>query len=1179
MISHKKFSSCAGGAQAVADYMLAGEYYLSETDQAEGRAFYAGKAAAGLGLSDDMTRAEKRSAFERMLMGYHPTENNPDGSKKALVQNAGLEGLGVMQKDEKGNLLRTKNDEPKVKWTGGRVMCHDFTFTPSKAFALLCAKADDATRRRLEELLVEANEIAMDYVEAQAVVCNGGSSEKGTIKTRKAKTSRFTVVHQQSRDGDPDWHVHNAVLNIAQDADGNYAALETGGMMRVAKAADKIAQAHLAHRIEQVLGIQTEQRAIRDAQGKPKPGEMTWGVVGIDDAEMKTFSKRRTKITEYQEALTAMGIAISTDQAAQATRSAKQEDPLPVALKRWKHEAQSHGYTTTLDELRERSKTQERTPRAPSDWRQWDMTQWVADFCATNKDPKRWSVDCIELAVAQTLGTTTLAQVRRTAAEIAAEHFTRLDGSTDETTKWDRQQDLLMPTRWLEAEEHILAWAAESKKYRDETIGVAQVEEACKAYEKRKGFDLTDEQRAALLHVVADSGRWAMESGLAGTGKTTVAEIAVDLWRAEGYRVIGVSTSQDATQKLQQDAKMDEAYNGAALLARLDNDDGKLAGKPLDSKTVLLVDEAGMMDIWQAERLLKYAHDAGCKVVMQGDTRQLQSVGGGAPFAQLRRDVGGVELKENRRQQRADLEPTRALHGTDKDGNIKADVPDQEYGAAAIRSMAIWDILAKQDRVRITGERAEAVAKLAHDYAACAVPIQDRLALASTHEDRLATNWMIRQELRAQGALTAPDTQVANADGATDLAVGDRIRMTKRLDLSRKNADTPEGTWAAVDAHGKRLGRADLNNGLQGTIESVVPEGAAHRITMRVADDHPKLAGAQVSWRSDVGESWTHDYCVTVHAAQGQTKLAVFHLGDPSSSNETNLVAYTRGKTDDEWAKQGVKTYTLYADVDTADVLRERALGTNRQSIAALDLRAERQAENEADAIRREAQERGEEPTVELIEHGVAPYRFDDDKSPSYYATVRDAAGRERTLWGVGLESALGESGAQKGDQITLAVSGSTDVEVNGIPAHRNHWVVTQPARELEREQRADAVLANGLEQASKSSWSGDERDTILTSRLAVAFAEREEPVHASEAATRKAEQDVAMAREDRKPAAIQELERVVNARIERAGGDPQVARAWAATAYEKRITPVKAQEQALEAEWQNQQRTRGLTM
>lgn len=1179
MISHKKFSSCAGGAQAVVEYMLAGEYYLSETDQAEGRAFYAGAAAAGLGLSDDMTRAEKRLAFERMLAGYHPTENNPDGSKKALVQNAGLEGLGVMQKDEKGNLLRTKNREPKVKWTGGRVMCHDFTFTPSKAFALLCAKADDATRRRLEELLVEANEVAMNYVEAQAVVSNGGSAEKGTIKTRKAKTSRFSVVHQQSRDGDPDWHVHNAVLNIAQDPDGNYAALETGGMMRVAKAADKIAQAHLAHRIEQVLGIQTEQRAIRDAQGRPKPGEMTWGVVGIDDAEMKTFSKRRTKITEYQEALAKMGIAVSTDQAAQATRSAKQEDPLPVALKRWASEAQSHGYTTTLDELRERSATQERAPRAPSDWRQWDMTQWIADFCATNKDPSRWSVDCIELAVAQTLGTATLADIRRTSAEIAAEHFTRLAGSADETAKWDRQQDLLMPTRWLEAEQNVQKWARASRADLSHAIDPAVVEDACQAFEKRKGFTLSDEQRDALQHIVADSGRWATESGVAGAGKTTVAEVAVDIWRDAGLRVIGVSTSQDATQKLQQDAGMDEAYNGAALLARLDNDDGKLDGKPLDENTVLLIDEAGMMDIWQAERLLKYAHDAGCKVVAQGDTRQLQSVGGGAPFAQIREIVGGAELTEVRRQQGADLEPTRALYTTDKDDRIRTDTPEQDYGSGAIRSAAIWDKLIKQDRVRITGERGEAAAKLAHDYAACPVPIKDRLALASTHEDRLATNWMIRQELRALGALTAPDTQVVNADGATDLAVGDRIRMTKRLDLSRKNADTPEGTWAAVDAHGKRLGRADLNNGLQGTIESVVPEGTAHRITMRVADDHPKLAGAQVSWRSDVGDTWTHDYCVTVHASQGQTKLAVFHLGDPSSSNESNLVAYTRGKSDDEWQAQGVKTYTLYADADTADVLKERALGTNRQSIAALDLIAERQAENEADAIRREAQERGEVPTVELIEHGVAPYRFDDEKSPSYYATVRDAAGKERTLWGVGLESALGESGAQIGDQITLTVSGSTDVEVNGVPAHKNHWAVTRPALELEREQRADAVLAAGLEQASKSSWSGDERDTILTSRLAVAFAEREEPVHASEAATRKAEQAVAMAREDRKPAAIQDLERVVSARIERAGGNPQVARAWAAAAYEKRIAPVKAQEQALEAEWKNQQRARGLTM
>jgi conjugative relaxase-like TrwC/TraI family protein len=1177
MISHMKLSSRSGGAKAVSEYLFAGEYYITEDDQEAGRVFFAGSAADELGLSDDMTRAEKRQAFQRMLMGFHPTEVNDDGSPKALVQNAGREGEAKLQKDEAGNILRTKDGEPKIKWTGTRVMAHDFTFTPSKAFALLCAKADETTRHQLEELLVEANTVAMDYIEAQAVT-RTGSAEQGTLKTVKAKTTRLSVLHQQSREGDPNWHVHNAVLNIAADADGNNHVLETGGMMRVAKAADKIAQAHLAARIEQVLGIQTEQRAILDARGRPKPGEYTWGVVGISDAEMKTFSKRRGKIEEYRAEMAAAGVAVSANQAAMATRSEKDEDPIGVALKRWEREAQDLGYTTTLDELRETRTTQQ---RAPADWHNWDMTEWVAEFCAINKDPKKWSVDCIELAVAQTLGTATLADIRRTSAQIAKEHFTRLAGSTSETAGWDRQQDLLMPTRWLEAEEKIQAWAHESRADLSHAIDPALVEEACKAFEKREGYSLADEQRAALQHVVADSGRWATESGVAGAGKTTVARIAVDLWRDAGLRVIGVSTGQDATQKLQQDAKMDEAYNGAALLARLDN---KIT--TLDKNTVLLVDEAGMMDVWQAERLLGHARNSGCKVLMQGDTRQLQSIGGSAPFAQVRDIVGGVELKETRRQQGADLEPTKALYTTTVAGSLQMDVPDQERGAAAVRSAAIFDKLIEQDRVRITATRGDAVAKMARDYAACPVPIEDRLALASTNEDRLAANIFIRQELRAQGTLTEPDKQVENADGATDLAVGDRIRITKRLDLSAKNAETPSGAWAAVDAKGKRLGRADLNNGLHGTVEFVAPEEIrapdgqiteAHRITMRVSDDHPTLAGAQVSWRSDVGENWTHDYCVTTHASQGQTKLAVFCLGDPNSSNESNLVAYTRGKTSPEWADQGVKTFTLYADADTADVLKERALGTNRQSIAALDFIAERRAENEADEIRREAQERGEEPTVELIAHGVAPYRFDEQKSSSYFATVRDSTGKEKTLWGVGLERALAESQTQVGEQITLTVSGSTDVEINGVAAHKNHWVVTSPAQELEREQLADRVVAEGLERASRAGWDADDRDTILINRLAVAYAENgREPRYAVESLMQMCEEDAVGAQNGKTKAAQDKLVQAVDERIERAGGDRVAAKAWAASAYEKRIAPVRAQEQAAWAEWESQKHERG---
>src|ERR1700722_18469299 len=45
-----------------------------------------------------------------------------------------------------------------------------------------------------------------------------------------------------------------------------------------------------------------------------------------------------------------------------------------------------------------------------------------------------------------------------------------------------------------------------------------------------------------------------------------------------------------------------------------------------------------------------------------------------------------------------------------------------------------------------------------------------------------------------------------------------------------------------------------------------------------------------------------------------------------------------------------------------------------------------------------------------LVAHGEAPYRRDATQSASYFVTLRDAAGHERTSWGVGLKDAIRDS-------------------------------------------------------------------------------------------------------------------------------------------------------------------------
>jgi putative DNA primase/helicase len=92
-----------------------------------------------------------------------------------------------------------------------------------------------------------------------------------------------------------------------------------------------------------------------------------------------------------------------------------------------------------------------------------------------------------------------------------------------------------------------------------------------------------------------------------------------------------------------------------------------------------------------------------------------------------------------------------------------------------------------------------------------------------------------------------------------------------------------------------------------------------------------------------------------------------------------------------------------------------------------------------------------------LVAHGVAPYQNDPTKSASYYVTLQDEAGRERTHWGVGLAEAIknAQTAPVVGDQVGIQRVGVTPVIVplakvdahgavvtEQINAKRNQWVV-----------------------------------------------------------------------------------------------------------------------------------------
>ena len=131
-----------------------------------------------------------------------------------------------------------------------------------------------------------------------------------------------------------------------------------------------------------------------------------------------------------------------------------------------------------------------------------------------------------------------------------------------------------------------------------------------------------------------------------GTGKTFVLGIARHAWQLDGYRLLAAAPTGIATLSLQ-----DDGFENVATCDRLllDLDKGQ---EQLDARTILVVDEAGMLGSRKLTRLLEHAQHGRAKAVLVGDDRQLAAIdagGGMRPPPPPR----ASELTENRRQHQA----------------------------------------------------------------------------------------------------------------------------------------------------------------------------------------------------------------------------------------------------------------------------------------------------------------------------------------------------------------------------------------------------------------------------------------------------------------------------------------------------------------------------------------------
>jgi Ti-type conjugative transfer relaxase TraA len=386
----------------------------------------------------------------------------------------------------------------------------------------------------------------------------------------------------------------------------------------------------------------------------------------------------------------------------------------------------------------------------------------------------------------------------------------------------------------LEAEAHVLRAANALKNDASHGIDVAQRTELV----ARKYRTITREQVLAFRHATGDEGL-AIIDGQAGTGKSYVMAAIRDAYEGAGHRVIGLAPTNKVATNLGRDG-FDYAKTVHSELFALNN--GRTSW---NQKTVVMVDEAAMIDTRLMAMITAHAVDAGAKLILAGDDRQLSSIDRGGMFGVLKDRHGSAVLSEVKRQYKADEKRASEMMA---EGNFDA-------------ALAIYERKGAIHWTRTQKEaREELVAQWAKDTAA--ERDKTRFVFAYTNDDVNDLNVALRAVRKDRGELEWQDHSLATAHGRFDFSAGDRIQFT--------GSDK----------------RAGIDNGTTGTILAI--DGTHLAVTLDGSE------GKTINFDAATFDHFRHGYAGTVHKGQGDTLDQTYLYHSEHWRGAPSYVALTR---------------------------------------------------------------------------------------------------------------------------------------------------------------------------------------------------------------------------------------------------------------------------------------------
>lgn len=472
---------------------------------------------------------------------------------------------------------------------------YDITFSAPKSVSIMALVVG---KEEFEQAHNEAVEATLRVVERDFLrtrVWNKNTSEQDVKGEQGMLAALFT--HDISRSEDPQLHTHCVIANASMDERERFRSVHSLSLFQNKMLIGEIYRSHLKSNIA------------RNGMGKIKQthADGRFELDGMSRSLIDAFSTRSKEMDEYL----GEGPHTAEDRAKAALRTRKgKKDTARSDLKsRWEHKLLSEGHTKKglSKEIEvpfpDRMRTSLARPDAATSLN--FAVEHLAETSSTFE-----AKDVLRFALAHGNGLLDYDRAKEGLSDAIARGW--LQQSEDgrllftEATLEREKKTLTLEQRGRSSVDPILPRNMVSSRFGEDTLSAGQ------------------EQAARLI--LTSPNRTVGVQGNAGTGKTFMLASVASQAKDAGYKSLGLAPTSGATKKLGEDAGIKSQTLQRFLLSPSGND-----------KTILFIDEASFISTHQMVDLLSIAAERQiAKVVLIGDTKQLNGVAAGAPFKMLR---------------------------------------------------------------------------------------------------------------------------------------------------------------------------------------------------------------------------------------------------------------------------------------------------------------------------------------------------------------------------------------------------------------------------------------------------------------------------------------------------------------------------------------------------------------